>query len=186
MRFLLGQEHSFNIPSAVIPKSLRHHNSYIVSLSEVCRWLAVIAEDKGVDVFPDSGASSLIYDDQSRVVGVNTPDRGIGKDGYPTEDSQPGYALYGKSVVLAEGVLGTLTQEVIKRYHLEGKGQRTYGLGLKEVWEIPGCDSAVGRVVHTIGYPMQRGFKDRNYGGGFVYIQSPSQVHIGYVSEMMK
>ena len=186
MRFLLGQENSFNIPHALIPKSLRHENSYIVSLGEVCRWLAGIAEEKGVDIFPDTGASSLIYDkgdngDTLRVVGVNTPDHGIGKDGQLKEDFQAGYAIYGKSVVLAEGVLGTLTQEVISRYQLSGKGQRTYGLGMKEIWEIPGCESAVGRIVHTVGYPMQRGFGDRNYGGGFVYIQSPSQVHIGYV-----
>ena len=141
-------------------------------------------------MFPDTGAAGLLYNGD-HVVGVYTPDKGINKEGIPKEDFQRGYAIHGKMLVLAEGVLGSVTEEVSSRYHLKSGGQRTYGLGIKEVWEVPGCEKIVGKVVHTIGYPLQRSFHDSlliliyrlicRYGGGFLYIQAPSQVHIGYV-----
>lgn len=189
MRFLLGQENSFPVPSWLIPKNMKHADSYIVSLSNVCRWLATIAEEKGVDVFPDCPASGLIYKD-NRVGGVFTADKGIGKSGERKEDYQRGYALHSKFTVLAEGVLGSLSEEVSNRYQLR-REQRTYGLGIKEIWDIPGSESLVGTVVHTLGYPLQRSFHDTlfgsfptltsRYGGGFLYAESPNRVHIGYV-----
>ena len=190
MRFLLGQENSFSVPSLLIPKNMRHTESYIVSLSNVCRWLATIAEEKGVDIFPDTPASALLYKDD-KVEGVITADKGVDKNGKPKEDFQRGYALRSKFTVLAEGVLGSLTEDVSRRFHLQ-REQRTYGLGIKEIWDIPGSDSLVGTVVHTLGYPLQRSFHDplftfhpiftSRYGGGFLYAESPSRVHIGYVS----
>ena len=168
---------------------MKHTDSYIVSLSNVCRWLATIAEEKGVDIFPDCPAASLIYKD-NRVEGVITADKGIDKNGKPKEDYQRGYALRSKFTILAEGVLGSLTEEVSHRFHLH-REQRTFGLGIKEIWDIPGSESLVGTVVHTLGYPLQRSFHDSlfgflptltsRYGGGFLYAESPNRVHIGYV-----
>ena len=159
MQFLLGEENSFTVPSWLVPRTMKHSNSYIVSLSSVCRWLSSVAEERGVDVFPDTGAAGLLYNGD-HVVGVYTSDKGVNKDGVSKEDFQRGYAIHGKMLVLAEGVLGNVTEEVSNRYKLKQGGQRTYGLGNKEVWEIPGCDEIVGKVVHTLGYPLQRSFHD--------------------------
>lgn len=115
------------------------------------RWLATIAEEKGVDIFPDTPASALLYKDD-KVEGVITADKGVDKNGKPREDFQRGYALHSKFTVLAEGVLGSLTEDVSRRFHLQ-REQRTYGLGIKEIWDIPGSDSLVGTVVHTLGLP---------------------------------
>lgn len=113
-----------------------------------------------MDVFPDTPVSSLLLEGD-KAIGVITQDKGVDSQGQPKEDYQQGYAICGKSIVLAEGVLGNVTEEAIERFHLQASRQRTYGLGIKEVWEVNGCEPALGKVVHTVGYPLQRSFKDR-------------------------
>lgn len=157
-----------------------HTPSLLSSLSNVTRWLGDIAEQHGVDIFPDTGVSSLLLE-HNRAVGVLTVDKGVDPQGNPKDDYLPGYEIRGKSVVLAEGALGSVTQSAIREFHLESKGTRTYGLGMKEVWELSESDELLGTVIHTLGYPLQRSFKDRLYGGGFLYFQEPNLLHVGYV-----
>lgn len=170
MQFLLGKENSMSIPSWLIPRSARHTGCYVVrysisvvliaSLSSVVRWLGGIAEERGVDIFPDTPVASLLMKNNS-AVGVITQDKGVDSNGKPTDIYQQGYEIGGKSVILAEGVLGNVTEEAIQRFKLQSSQQRTFGLGIKEVWEMNGCESALGKVVHTVGYPLQRSFHDR-------------------------
>lgn len=150
------------------------------SLSSVTRWLGEIAEQHGVDVFPDTGVSSLLLE-HNCAVGVVTVDKGIDPQGHPKDDFLPGYEIRGKSIVLAEGAVGSVTESAIREFHLKSKGTRTYGLGMKEVWELPNCEEMAGTVIHTLGYPLQRSLSDKLYGGGFLYFQEPNLLHIGYV-----
>lgn len=204
MQFLLGKENSFSIPSWLIPRASRHSDSYVVrcpfislltdSLSSVVRWLGGIAEEKGVDVFSDTPVAGLLLQD-NKAVGVVTQDKGLDAQGRPTDIYQRGYEIGGKSVLLAEGVLGSVTEEAIQRFGLQSPQQRTFGLGIKEVWEMSGCEAALGKVVHTVGYPLQRSFRDRmcrwgggvtcRYGGGFVYFEQPNLVHVGYARSVI-
>lgn len=161
-------------------------------MSNVCRWLGSIAEEEGIDVFTDISASDLITDKNDRVVGVLSSDKGVDKEGQPKEDYQPGYAFFTKCLILAEGALGSITEQVISKYHLQSSHSRTYGLGIKEIWEIPNGEMKPGSVLHTIGYPLQRSLFDSvydlsigmsyRYGGGFAYCDSSNYLHIGYVS----
>ena len=151
------------------------------SLSNVTRWLGEIAEQHGVDIFTDTGVSSLLLE-QNRAVGVITVDKGIDPQGNPRDDYLPGYEIRGKSIVLAEGALGSVTESAIRQFHLESKGVRTYGLGMKEVWELQNSEELAGSVIHTLGYPLQRRLNDSLYGGGFLYFQEPNLLHIGYVA----
>ena len=133
-----------------------------------------------MDVLTDTGVSSLLIEN-NQAVGVITVDKGVDPSGIPKEDYLPGYAIRGKSVVLAEGALGSVTEEAIDRFNLQAKDTRSYGLGIKEVWELSGCSSLEGTVIHTMGYPLQRSFHDTLYGGGFLYFQEPNLLHVGNV-----
>ena len=136
-----------------------HYQILYYSLSNVCRWLASIAEEEGVDIFTDIGVGEFLTQN-NRVVGVLSSDKGVDKQGNPKEDYQPGYAFYSNCVVLAEGALGSLTEKAVKHFHLQSEHSRTFGLGIKEVWEIPEEDCEEGKVIHTVGYPLQRSLLD--------------------------
>lgn len=173
MCYIMNTGKGFSIPSFVIPRPARHSSSYIVrymklfipiiSLSNVCRWLGSIAEEEGIDIFTDISASDLITDKNDRVVGVVSSDKGVDKEGKPKEDYQPGYAFFTKCLILAEGALGSITEKVISKYRLQTSHSRTYGLGIKEIWEIPNGEMKPGSVLHTIGYPLQRSLFDSLY-----------------------
>ena len=177
----------------LIPRPAKHSSSYIVrfvlfhnnqfSLSNVCRWLGSIAEEEGIDIFTDISASQLIKQN-NRVVGVLSSDKGVDRSGRPKEDYQKGYAFYSKYLVLAEGSLGSLTEQVIQDYHLQSDHQRSYGLGIKEIWEIPAEECHPGSIIHTVGYPLQRSLFDSVYGGGFIYYEQPNLLHIGLVGSL--
>lgn len=121
--------------------------------------MSSIAEEEGIDIFTDISASQFIKED-GRVVGVVSADKGVDRSGIPKEDYQKGYAFYSKCVVLAEGALGSLTEQVIADYHLQSSHPRTYGLGIKEIWEIPEEECRPGNVIHTVGFPLQRSLMD--------------------------
>jgi len=178
-RFLvLGEGGSLRIPNWPMPKLMSNHGNYIVSMGNVCRWMAGEAEALGVEIFPGMACSDLVIDDDGVVRGVVAGEFGLEKDGSKGEGYEPGMELRGKYVFLAEGVRGSLSKQVIARYGLDaGAEPQKYGLGMKEIWEVRPENHKPGQVTHTMGWPL-----GRNAGGGsFIYHAENNQVFIGLV-----
>ncbi|MDE2260181.1 MAG: electron transfer flavoprotein-ubiquinone oxidoreductase, partial [Betaproteobacteria bacterium] len=155
-----------------------NHGNYIVSLGQVCRWLATEAEALGVEIYPGFAAAEILYGDQGEVVGVVTGDMGIGRDGQPGPRFQRGMALMARQTVFAEGCRGSLTRLLMERFHLDQDcSPQTYGIGIKELWEIDPAHHAAGRVVHTVGWPLD----NHTYGGSWLYHLTDNQVSVGFV-----
>lgn len=175
--FMLTETGCTKLPNAAMPKLMNNHGNYIVSMGNVCRWLAEKAEELGVEVFPGMACSELIYEGD-RVVGVVAGEFGLNSDGTPGPAYEPGMALLGKYVFLSEGVRGSLSKEVIHKYNLsEGHEPQKFGLGLKEIWEIDPAKHKEGSITHTMGWPL-----DNNAGGGsFIYHAENNQIFIGFV-----
>jgi electron-transferring-flavoprotein dehydrogenase len=172
---LLTKNNAIKLP---IPHFLENHGNYIISLSELGRWLAEQAESLGINIFPGFSASELLYDND-KVIGVATSDLGIDKSGAHKPGYQRGIAVTGKYTVLAEGARGSLTKKAIAKFKLDSKCQhQTYGLGIKELWEVPKENSKPGTIVHTIGWPLP---KD-TYGGVFLYHLEEGIVALGLVT----
>jgi electron-transferring-flavoprotein dehydrogenase len=175
---LLTPTQSRSIPHWLLPACFVNDGCYIVSLANVVRWLGKQAEELGVEVFAGFAGAQVLYDDHGRVCGVATGDMGIGKDGRHTVNYQPGVELVGKYTLFAEGARGQLGKNVIARYGLDkGRDPQTWGLGLKELWEVDPAKHVPGLVVHTAGWPLDRS----TYGGGFVYHFENRQVSVGLV-----
>jgi electron-transferring-flavoprotein dehydrogenase len=175
-RFLLLTEtRSLHLPT---PPQMAHHGNYIISLGNLCRWLAQQAEGLGVEIYPGFAAAEVLYDPSGRVQGVATGDMGIGKDGQPTDRYQPGVELIGKETLFAEGCRGSLTKTLVQRFGLrDGVDPQTYAIGIKELWEVAPDRHQPGLVVHTIGWPLDT----RTYGGSFLYHLEDRQVAVGFV-----
>ncbi len=175
-RFLmLTSAMSIRLP---VPLQMRNHGNYIISLGNLCRWLAKESEALGVEIYPGFAAAEVLYDENGRVTGVATGDLGIGKDGKPTANHQPGVELIGRQTLFAEGCRGSLTKTLFERFRLgAGVEPQTYGIGLKELWEVAPERHKPGTVVHTIGWPLDR----RTYGGSFIYHLENNQVAVGFV-----
>ncbi len=170
----LTEKKSFTLPT---PPQMRNHGNYIISLSQFCRWLAEQAEGLGVNIFPGFAATDIIYDG-SRVCGVITGDKGVDKQGNHTSRFQPGMELRAKQTLLAEGCRGSLTKSLIEKFDLRKDcDPQTYGLGIKEVWEIPEELHQSGSVIHSIGWPLD----PKTYGGSFVYQFEKNLVSIGFI-----
>jgi electron-transferring-flavoprotein dehydrogenase len=166
------------VPGGLLPQSFHNDGNYIVRLGHVVKWLGEQAEALGVDIFPGFAGSALLFDDENRVAGVITGDMGVGRDGTPGAAYQPGIALRAKYTLFAEGCRGHLGKQLEARYHLrDGVDPQTYGLGIKELWEVPAAQSQPGLVVHTAGWPLD----NDTYGGGFIYHLKDNLVAIGYV-----
>ncbi len=164
--------------SPIIPPPMRNHGNYIVSLGNVCRWLAREAEAMGVEIFAGFAAAEVLYDERGRVRGIATGDMGIGKDGKPTEHYQPGVELTARQTLFAEGCRGSLTKTLFERFQLRnGVDPQTFGIGLKELWEVDPARHRRGSVTHTVGWPLDR----RTYGGSFLYHLENNQVAVGFV-----
>jgi electron-transferring-flavoprotein dehydrogenase len=160
------------------PPQMNNHGNYIISLGNLCRWLAQQAEALGVEIYPGFAAAEVLYDDAGRVRGVATGDMGIGKDGHPTERYQPGVELLAHETLFAEGCRGSLTKTLVERFRLrDGIGPQTYAIGLKELWEVAAERHRPGLVVHTVGWPLDR----TTYGGSFLYHLEDRQVAVGLV-----
>ena len=171
----LTEKKAIRLPT---PPQMNNHGNYIVSLGNVCRWLGAQAEARGVEVYPGFAAAEVLYGEDGRVVGVATGDMGIGRDGEPTANHEPGVELRAKYTVFAEGCRGSLTKEVMDRFNLrEGTQPQTYGIGIKELWEVEPAKHKPGSVVHTIGWPMDT----KTYGGSFIYHLEDNQVAVGFV-----
>jgi electron-transferring-flavoprotein dehydrogenase len=172
---LLTERRALRLPT---PAQMANHGNYIISLGNLCRWLAQQAEALGAEIYPGFAASDVLYDTAGRVRGVATGDMGIGKDGRPTDRYQPGVELVAKETLFAEGCRGSLTKTLIQRFNLcDGIDPQTYAIGIKELWEIAPDRHQPGLVVHTIGWPLDAG----TYGGSFVYHLEDRQVAIGFV-----
>jgi electron-transferring-flavoprotein dehydrogenase len=171
----LTETKSFKLPT---PPQMHNHGNYIVSLGNVCRWLAEQAEAAGVDIYPGFAAAEVLYDDDGRVVGVATGDMGIGRDGNPTDSHEPGVELRATYTIFAEGCRGSLTKTLQERFNLrDGVQPQTYGIGIKELWEVDPAQHKPGKIVHTVGWPMDSG----TYGGSFLYHMEDNQVAVGFV-----
>jgi electron-transferring-flavoprotein dehydrogenase len=176
--YILGAAGKVRIPNWPMPRFMSNHGNYIVSMANVCRWMAQQAEALGVEIFPGMACSELVYDGD-RVAGVVAGE--FGRDpatGAPGPNYEPGLELRGKYVFLSEGVRGSLTKEVMTRYDLSaGKDPQKFGLGMKEIWEIDPAKHKAGTVTHTMGWPL-----GKNAGGGsFIYHLENNQVYVGFV-----
>ena len=178
-RFLFLRERSaFRVPNFVLPACFRNHGNYVVSLGNVCRWLAQQAEGLGVEIFPGFAASEVLYDERGSVRGVATGDMGVGKDGEPGPNHQPGMELHAKYTFFAEGCRGQLGRQLQAKYKLnEGRDPQIYGIGLKELWQIQPGQHQSGLVIHTAGWPLDT----NTYGGSFLYHMEDNLVGIGFV-----
>ena len=175
--YVLGEAGRLRVPNLAMPPLMSNHGNYVVSMGNVCRWMAEEAEALGVEVFPGMACSELVMDGE-RVAGVVAGEMGRGSDGEPGPSYEPGMELRGKYVMLAEGVRGSLSKEVIARYGLDADSDvQKYGLGMKELWEIDPARHEPGKVVHTMGWPL-----GKNAGGGsFIYHLDNNQVYVGFV-----
>jgi electron-transferring-flavoprotein dehydrogenase len=171
---LLSENNSRRLPT---PPQMYNHGNYIISLEKLCQWLAVQAEALGVNVFPGFAVTDIIYEDDC-VRGVITGDKGVDRHGQPTARFQAGMELYAKQTFFAEGARGSLTKKLIAKYDLRADcDPQTYGLGIKELWEIPAELHHSGLVIHTIGWPLD----NATYGGSFIYHLDPNLMAIGFV-----
>jgi len=175
--WVLTEKKKYELPHIMMPPFMSNKGTFTASLGNVCRWLAGQAEALGVEIFPGFAAAEVLYDEDGSVKGVATGDMGIGRDGERKADYQPGMELHGRYTFFAEGARGHLTKQVKRVFDLDAKSQpQVYGIGLKELWDIPADRHVPGRVIHTQGWPL-----DDAWGGGFIYHQENNQVAIGFV-----
>ena len=175
---MLSERGATRTPNFALPANFHNDGNYIVSLGNVTKWLAQQAEELGVEIFPGFPAAEVLYTDDGKVRGVATGNLGIGKDGEPTDAFQLGMELHGKYTVFAEGSRGHLGRQLIAKYNLaEGKDPQSYGIGIKELWEIDPARHEPGLAIHTAGWPLQ----SDTYGGSFIYHAENNQLIIGYV-----
>ena len=171
----LTSKGSFKLPA---PPQMHNKGNYIISLGNLARWLAQQAEDLGVEIFPGFAAAEILYDAQGAVIGVATGDMGLDEHGQKTEHFEPGMELHARQTVFAEGCHGSLTKALIQQYDLRSDSDpQTYGLGIKELWEIDPAKHDLGLTTHTIGWPMDK----KTYGGSWIYHMDGNLVSIGFV-----
>ena len=175
----LGENSAFRTPNFLLPECAHNDGNYVISLGAVTRWLAEQAEGLGVEIFPGFAAAEVLYNEDGSVRGVATGNMGLGKDGNPGDSFQLGMELVGKYTIFAEGARGHLGKQLIAKFKLdEGKDPQTYGIGIKEVWEIDPSRHSPGFVMHTAGWPME----SDTYGGGFLYHMDGNKISMGFVT----
>ena len=175
---MLTERRSLSIPIWMLPSQTKNHGNYIVSLGNVCRWMAEQAEALGAEIYPGFAASEVLFDDQGRVAGVATNDLGVGKDGGQKDSYQPGMELRAKYTFFAEGCRGSLSKQLEQRFDLRRDAQhQTYGIGLKELWELDPSQHQEGLVLHSSGWPMD----NSTWGGSFIYHLDNNQAYVGFV-----
>ena len=175
---VLGPAGSVRLPNAAMPPLMNNHGNYIVSLGNVCRWLAGHAEALGVEIYPGFAAADLMYDENGAVTGVITGDMGVERDGTPGPNYAPGMALLGKYVLIGEGVRGSLAKKLIAKYNLaDGREPQKFGIGLKELWQVKPENHKPGLVQHSFGWPLG----GATGGGSFLYHLEDNLVAVGFV-----
>ncbi|MGA8261158.1 MAG: electron transfer flavoprotein-ubiquinone oxidoreductase [Arenicellales bacterium] len=174
----LGKSKSFKLPNAFLPPPMRNHGNYIISLGNLCRWLAEQAEAAGVEIYPGFAAAEVLFDENGAVKGVATGDKGVDREGRQTDLYEPGIELHAKYTFFCEGCRGHLGRRLMEHFKLrDASHPQTYGIGLKELWRIEPEKHHQGRVVHTAGWPL----KNDTYGGSFLYHLEDNQVAVGFV-----
>lgn len=172
---LLTEKHAFKLPT---PSPMKNEGNYIISLGELCQFLASEAEALGCEIYPGFPAAELLYGEEGEVIGVVTGAQGIDKNNQPSNHYQPGMHLHAPFTLFAEGCRGQLSQELMVRYDLRNNVQpQTYGIGIKELWRIPSAQHQQGHVAHTVGWPLD----NDTYGGSFMYHLSNNRLAIGFV-----
>ena len=180
--FYTGAKKAIKLPNFLIPKPTHNEGNFIVSMGNVCRWLAEQAENLGVEVYPGFAAAEVLYHDDGRVKGIATGDMGIGADGEKKDSYTPGMELHARYTLFAEGCRGHLGKQLISRFGLdEGKDPQHYGIGIKEIWEIPAEQHEEGLVVHGLGWPLQESGAS---GGAFLYHAENNQVYLGLITDL--
>lgn len=172
--YYFTEKRSFKLP--ITPPPLRNHGNYVISLNKLVKWLGGLVEGKGVNLFTQFAGRNLIYENGG-IAGVFTEDKGVDKNGKAKDNFTPGYELRAKVTVLAEGPRGSLTKDLVTQLKLDGLNPQVYGLGIKELWEVPADRIAAGYVAHTLGWPLASDI----YGGGWVYGLSNNRVSLGMV-----
>ncbi|GHT67688.1 electron transfer flavoprotein [Bacteroidia bacterium] len=175
---LLLLSESGSIQSPIHPPYMSNKGNYTASLSQLCRFLATKAEEKGVEIYPGFAVSEVLYDEKGKIRGAKTIDTGVDHHGKPLENFQPGTEIEAKITVFAEGTRGSLVKTVIDKFDLQkGKNPQVYSLGCKEIWSVPEGNIAAGEVYHTMGYPLNL----HEFGGGFIYGLNDNKAAVGMV-----
>jgi electron-transferring-flavoprotein dehydrogenase len=176
--YWLSTSRAFRIPNFVMPPLMNNHGNYVVSLGDVCRWLAKKAEALGVEIYPGFAAAELLFASSGAIAGVATGDMGVARDGHPKESFTRGMELRAKYTLFAEGARGSLSKTLIQRFALDqGREPQKFGLGIKELWQIPPDKHRPGLVQHTFGWPLD----NRTGGGSFLYHFDEALVAVGFV-----
>jgi len=176
----LTETGSQKIPNYLMPPLMNNHGNYIVSMGNVCRWMAEQAEGMGVEIFPGMACSELVYGENGEVKGVVAGEFGKNSDGTNGANYEPGMELHGKYIFLSEGVRGSLSKEVIGKYRLDANSDvPKFGLGMKEIWEVKPENHNEGEVLHTMGWPMTE-----DSGGSFMYHLDNNQVYVGFIVDL--
>ena len=174
--YFLTREKHYKLP--LTPPSLQDHGNYVISINKFVKWLAGKVEEAGITVFTGFAGSELLYDGD-RVVGVRTDDKGVDKQNQPKSNFEPGYDVKAKVVVLAEGTRGSLSKQLIQKFDLmKDRNPQTYGVGVKELWEVPSGRIKAGQVIYTMGYPLTT----KEYGGAWIYGSKDNIVSLGFVT----
>jgi electron-transferring-flavoprotein dehydrogenase len=174
--YFLTRNGKFKLP--ITPPPLRDHGNYVISINKFVKWLGSKVEETGITVFTGFAGSQLLYDN-SRVIGVRTDDKGIDKQNQPKSNFEPGYDLKAKVTILAEGTRGSLTKELVTKFNLvKDRNPQTYGVGVKELWEVPSGRIAPGEVIYTMGWPLTV----KEYGGAWIYGSKDNLVSLGFVT----
>ena len=176
--FFMTESSELRFPNFLLPKQLHNHGNYIISLGNFCRWLAEQAEAMEVEVYPGFAAAEVLYHEDGSVKGVATGDMGVGRDGEHKGSYEPGMELHAKYTLFAEGVRGSLTKTLFEKFNLrENCDPQTFGIGIKELWELDPEQHKEGQIFHSFGWPLDR----NTYGGSFVYHLENNQAYVGYV-----
>lgn len=182
--YLHNKASSFRFPGFLVPRPMHNHGNYIISLGNLCRWLAEQATQLGAEVFPGFAAAEILYNEDGSVKGVATGNMGVDANGEQKPSFEPGFEFHAKYTVLAEGCRGHLGKEIIDKFELDKDSDpQHYGIGLKEVWEIPQDKHKKGLVVHTAGYPMT-GPSYAATSGGFLYHIEGNQISLGLIVDL--
>ncbi|QIK96094.1 electron transfer flavoprotein-ubiquinone oxidoreductase [Sphingomonas sp. HDW15A] len=180
LHWVLSAKGKYSIPHWLMPPFMSNKDTYTCSLGNLTRWLATQAEELGVEIFPGFAAAEVLFHDDGSVKGVATGDMGVARDGKHRPDYQPGMELHARYTFLAEGARGHLTKELTRIFDLRKDcGPQVYGLGIKELWDVPAEKHKPGRVIHSQGWPL-----DDAWGGGFLYHQENGQVALGFVTAL--
>lgn len=172
--YYFTEKSSYKLP--ITPPPLRNHGNYVVSVNKLVKWLGGLVEQKGINVFTQFAGQELVFE-KNGIAGVLTGDKGVDKNGNPKQNFTPGYALRAKVTVLAEGPRGSLTKQLVERLKLDGLNPQIYGIGIKELWEVPLGRIETGSVAHTLGWPLTSDL----YGGGWIYGLRENRVSLGLV-----